>query len=60
MVRVAVIDNGICEKYIKRGISHYKIVDNILKKEMNQHLTMMSYLPTCSWIELLIITMTKQ
>lgn len=29
MIRVAVIDNGISENYIKRNILHYKIIENI-------------------------------
>jgi hypothetical protein len=50
MVRVAVIDNGICEKYIKGNITHYKIERNTVVKDMEHHTDQLTHGTICAYI----------
>lgn len=50
MIRVAVIDNGICENYIKRNILHYKIIENTVVKEMNDTTNKLTHGTICAYI----------
>lgn len=50
MVRVAVIDNGISEKYIKGKISHYKIEKNAVVREKEDSIEHLTHGTICAYI----------